>query len=189
MSRQLYASVLHYRQGYGSNCSAPDLMEPARTSTSSLRAARLCFKNGKFILQVTINYTNGGTPVINLSVASNRQKKNGDGDKVSVADWYRITVFGRDAEIISQYAMKGSALSFNGRLQTDSYTDREGKERTSTYLIADSFEFVPMPKRSDEDTQAGENTGAGPEVTEENKSNKKKRKGTKPETDPDDIPF
>jgi len=56
-------------------------------------------------------------------------------------------------------------------------------------LIADSFEFVPMPKRADEDAEARENTEAGPEATEENKPNKKKRKGTKPETDPDDIPF
>lgn len=144
---------------------------------------------GRLGQEPDLSYTHGGTPVINLSVASNRQKKNGEGEKVSVADWYRITVFGRDAEIISQYAMKGSALSFNGRLQTDSYTDREGQQRTSTFLIADSFEFVPMPKRSDEDTQAGENTEAGPEATEENKSNKKKRKGTRTETDPDDIPF
>jgi single-strand DNA-binding protein len=138
-----------------------------------------------------LNYTNGGTAVVNLSVASNRQKKNGDGEKVSVADWYRVTVFGRDAEIIAQYASKGSALSFNGRLQTDSYTDREGQQRTSIYLIADSFEFVPMPKRSDEDAEAGvdEKSEAGPEATENNKSNKKKRKGTKPEIDPDDIPF
>ena len=136
-----------------------------------------------------LNYTNGGTAVVNLSVASNRQKKNGDGERVSVADWYRITVFGRDAEIISQYASKGSALSFNGRLQTDSYTDREGQQRNSIYLIADSFEFVPMPKRGDEDAEAGGNTEAGQEATEENKPNKKKRKGTKPEIDPDDIPF
>ncbi len=136
-----------------------------------------------------LSYTHGGTPVVNLSVASNRQKKNGEGEKVSVADWYRITVFGRDAEIISQYATKGSALSFNGRLQTDSYTDREGQQRTSIYLIADSFEFVPMPKRSDEDVEATENTEASPETTEENKPNKKKRKGAKPEFNPDDIPF
>ena len=136
-----------------------------------------------------LNYTNGGTAVINLSVASNRQKKNGDGERVSVADWYRITVFGRDAEIIAQYASKGSALSFNGRLQTDSYTDREGQQRTSIYLIADSFEFVPMPKRSDDDAETRENTEAGPEATEEDKHNKKKGKGTKPEINPDDIPF
>lgn len=136
-----------------------------------------------------LNYTNGGTAVVNLSVASNRQKKNGDGERVSVADWYRVTVFGRDAEIIAQYASKGSALSFNGRLQTDSYTDREGQQRTTTYLIADSFEFAPMPKRADEDAETRENTESGPEATEENKPNKKKRKGTKPEIDPDDIPF
>jgi single-strand DNA-binding protein len=37
-----------------------------------------------------LRYTNSGNPVVNLSVASNRQKKNGDGEKVSVADWYRI---------------------------------------------------------------------------------------------------
>jgi len=133
-----------------------------------------------------LNYTNGGTAVVNLSVASNRQKKNGDGERVSVADWYRVTVFGRDAEIIAQYASKGSALSFNGRLQTDTYTDREGQQRTTTYLIADSFEFAPMPRRSDEDAGADEKTDAGPD---ENKSNKKKRRGTKPEIDPDDIPF
>jgi single-strand DNA-binding protein len=136
-----------------------------------------------------LNYTNGGTAVVNISVASNHQKKNGDGERVSVADWYRITVFGRDAEIIAQYASKGSALSFNGRLQTDSYTDREGQQRTSIYLIADSFEFVPMPKRADEDAEAKENTEAGPVAPEENKPNMKKRKGTKPEIDPEDIPF
>ena len=136
-----------------------------------------------------LNYTNGGTAVINLSVASNRQRKNGNGERVSVAGWYRVTVFGRDAEIIAQYASKGSALSFNGRLQTDTYTDREGQQRTSIYLIADSFEFMPMPKRSDEDAEAKEITEAGQEATEENRPNKKKRKGTKPEIDPDDIPF
>jgi single-strand DNA-binding protein len=97
-----------------------------------------------------MSYTNGGTPVVNLSVASNRQRRDGNGDKVNVADWFKVTVFGRDAEVISQYANKGSALAFNGRLQTDSYVDREGQQRTSTYLIADSFEFMPSSKRSEE---------------------------------------
>jgi single-strand DNA-binding protein len=139
-----------------------------------------------------LNYTNGGTPVINLSVANNRQKKNGEGEKVSVADWYRVTVFGRDAEIISQYAKKGSALAFNGRLQTDSYTDREGQQRTSTYLIADSFEFVPLPKRADEEAEAAtpEYAEAGGDAAQEdNKPGKKRRKTPKPETDESDIPF
>lgn len=97
-----------------------------------------------------LNYTHGGVPVINISIASNRQRKNEEGERVSIADWFRVTIFGRDAEIIAEYAKKGSALAFNGRLLTDSYTDREGQQRTATYLIADSFEFVPAPKSADE---------------------------------------
>src|SRR5574341_394692 len=148
MSRQLYASVSHYRQGYGSNFSAPDSIESARTSTSSLRAARLCFKNGKFILQVTLRFTNGGVPVINLSIANNRSVKVGD-EPQSVADWFKGTVFGCYAEVIAQYAKKGIALAFNGRLQNEKYVDREGVRRTSTILVASSFEFVQTAKRED----------------------------------------
>jgi single-strand DNA-binding protein len=136
-----------------------------------------------------MTHTNGGTAVVNLSVASNRQKKNSDGERVNVVDWFRVTVFGRDAEIISMYASKGSALSFNGRLQTDTYTDREGQQRTSIYMIADSFEFAPMSRRSDEDSDARENTGDGGGTTEENRPNRKNIRRTKPEIDPDNIPF
>jgi single-strand DNA-binding protein len=146
-----------------------------------------------------LRYTNGGTPVVNLSVASNRQRKNGDGEKISVADWYRITVFGRDAEIIAQYAKKGSALAFNGRLQTDSYVDREGQQRTSTFLIADSFEFVSTAKRAEENgdgngeahdeahPEANDETQEAPE--EEAGAGKSKRKTKRKTTDPDEIPF
>jgi single-strand DNA-binding protein len=55
------------------------------------------------------------------------------------------------------YANKGSLLAFNGRLQTDSYPDREGQQRTSTDLIADSFEFMASSKRAEENNgEAGE---------------------------------
>ncbi len=145
-----------------------------------------------------MRYTNGGTPVVNLSVASNRQRKNGDGEKVSVADWYRITVFGRDAEIIAQYAKKGSALAFNGRLQTDSYVDREGQQRTSTFLIADSFEFVPTAKRAEENGDENSETHAlaeetnieAPESLEETAaSGKTKRKAKRKIEEEDEVPF
>jgi single-strand DNA-binding protein len=137
-----------------------------------------------------LNYTTGGTAVVNLSVASNRQKKDGNGERVSVADWFKITVFGRDAEVIAQYAEKGSALAFNGRLQTDTYTDREGQQRTSTYLIADSFEFVPSSKRSDENGNVNGDATEDMKVDakEETASTKTRRK-SKAKTDPDDIPF
>jgi single-strand DNA-binding protein len=96
-----------------------------------------------------LRHTNGGTPVLNLSVANNRSVKIGD-RRESVADWFKVVVFGRDAEIIAEYAKKGSALAFNGRLQNEKYTDREGIQRTSTVLIASSFDFLPSKKKDGE---------------------------------------
>jgi single-strand DNA-binding protein len=99
---------------------------------------------------VELRHTNSGVPVVNLSVASNRSRRDGNGEKIQIADWFHVSVFGRDAEILVQFAHKGSALSFNGRLQTDAYHDREGVERIATFLIADSFEFLPGHRRNGE---------------------------------------
>lgn len=122
---------------------------------------------------VELRYTNNGTPVVNVSLASNRSRKDEGGDKVNVADWFRVTVFGRDAQVLAEYAKKGSAVGFNGRLQTDSYFDREGVQRTSTVLIADSFEFTSRGKRDE-----GEGT---PKTKERAKDAKQEQE--------EDIPF
>jgi single-strand DNA-binding protein len=138
-----------------------------------------------------LNYTNGGTPVVNLSVACNRQKKGAGGEKISMADWYRVSVFGRNAEIIAEYARKGSAIAFNGRLQIDSYVDREGVERSSICLIADSFEFVPNAKREGDSDSADD--VAIDELKEEPKAKagaRKSRESAKGDPDPEEvIPF
>ncbi|MCI0391893.1 MAG: single-stranded DNA-binding protein [Acidobacteria bacterium] len=153
---------------------------------------------GRLGQEPSLNHTHGGTPVVNLSVASNRQKKDANGDRISIADWYRVTVFGRDAEIIAEYAGKGSALAFNGRLQTDSYVDREGQQRTSTFLIADSFEFVPTAKRAEENGDGNGETHVAPEETnleapesqeETAAGSKTKRKTKRKPVDDEDIPF
>jgi single-strand DNA-binding protein len=105
--------------------------------------------SGNLGFEPQLRQTNTGTPVLNLSVANNRTIKIGE-RRESVADWFKVVIFGRDAETIAQYAKKGSALAFNGRLQNEKYTDREGIERTSTVLIASSFEFLPSKKKEGE---------------------------------------
>ncbi len=117
--------------------------------------------SGRLGVEPELRFTNSGTPVINLSIANNRSVKVGD-KRESVADWFKITVFGRDAEIINQYAKKGSALAFNGRLQNEKYVDRDGNQRTSTILVASSFEFVPTAKR--DGGNASETTANGASV-------------------------
>lgn len=139
--------------------------------------------SGRLGQEPELRYTNSDVPVLNLSIASNRHRKDASGEKITIADWFRITVFGRDAEIIAQYAKKGSALAFNGRLQTDAYFDREGQQRTTTSVIADSFEFVATQKRAEAATE---------ELTEEvpaPKPTKGRKKSAAPKQDDEDIPF
>lgn len=125
--------------------------------------------------EVELRQTNGGTPVVNLSLASHRTRKDEHGEKINIPDWFRVTVFGRDAEVLAQFAHKGSTLAFNGRLQMDAYFDREGAARTAPILIADSFEFMPRGKRAEAGATDAENRGRDANA-----------KGTKSE---DDIPF
>ena len=66
-----------------------------------------------------------------------------------MADWYKVTLFGRDAEVVAEHARKGSALAFNGRLQMERYDDREGNRRSTVVLVANSFEFMPSAKRAE----------------------------------------
>ncbi len=102
--------------------------------------------SGRLGSEPELRFTNSGTPVINLSIANNRSVKVGE-ERQSIADWFKVTVFGRDAEVITQYAKKDSPLAFNGRLQNEKYVDRDGVSRTSTILVASSFEFVPTARR------------------------------------------
>lgn len=139
--------------------------------------------SGRLGQEPELRFTNSDVPVLNLSIASNRQKRDANGEKISMADWFRITVFGRDAEIIAQFARKGSALAFNGRLQTDSYTDREGQLRTTTSIIADSFEFVATQKKTEAPSEQEM------EEVVEPKPAKGRKKSAKSNENSEDIPF
>lgn len=139
--------------------------------------------SGRLGQEPELNFTNSDVPVLNLSIASNRQKRDANGEKITVADWFRITVFGRNAEIIAQFAKKGSALAFNGRLQTDSYIDREGNQRTSTSIVADSFEFVATQKKTEAPSEQETEEVAEPRTA------KGRKKTGKANPDDSDIPF
>ena len=125
---------------------------------------------GRLGYEPELRYTNGGTPVVNLSVANNRNVKVGEA-RESIADWFKIVVYGRGAEVIAQYARKGSSLAFNGRLQNEKWVDREGIERTSTVLIASNFEFLPAKKSTESEIAEADVTSVGfpddPDETDE----------------------
>ncbi|MDR1272670.1 MAG: single-stranded DNA-binding protein [Clostridiales Family XIII bacterium] len=79
-----------------------------------------------------------GMSIVRFTVAVNRFRKNADG---SDADFIRVTVFDRQADLVAQYLRKGSKVGVEGRLQTGSY-EKDGKTVYTTDVIGNRVEFL-----------------------------------------------
>jgi len=66
-----------------------------------------------------MRYTPGGQAVTNLSVATNRRYTTSDGQQVEETAWFRVSVWGRQAETVHQYLKKGRQVLVEGRLVPD----------------------------------------------------------------------
>lgn len=66
-----------------------------------------------------MRYTPGGQAVTNLSVATNRRYTNSDGEQIEETTWFRVAVWGRQAETVHQYLRKGRRVLVEGRLVPD----------------------------------------------------------------------
>jgi len=86
-------------------------------------------------------FTQGGLAICKLSVAVTEKVKDGDAWKDST-EWFRVTVFGKQAENAAQYLQKGRSVLVEGRLKTEKYKDKDGIEKTSVELVANSVVFV-----------------------------------------------
>lgn len=84
-------------------------------------------------------YNADSTPVAKFSLAVDRPVRKGDDKEV---DFIPVTAFGKRAEWIGQYLVKGTAVSLIGRLHQSSFTDKAtGAKRSGLEVICDSIEF------------------------------------------------
>ena len=89
-----------------------------------------------------IRYTQQGTAVVNLAVATNEQwTDKASGERQEKTEWHRIVIFGRMAENCEKYLSKGSQVYVEGRLQTRSY-EKEGQTHYSTEIVANTVQFL-----------------------------------------------
>jgi single-strand DNA-binding protein len=57
-------------------------------------------------------------------------------------EWHSVCVFGKAAENVGRYLKKGREVAVEGRIQTRKWTDKDGRDRWSTEIIADQIEFL-----------------------------------------------
>jgi single-strand DNA-binding protein len=96
-----------------------------------------------------MRYTPSGTPVTSLNVATNRKYTGSDGQVVKEATWFRVSVFGKQAETCAQYLKKGSTVLVEGRLQSDLktggpkiFTRQDGTVGTNFEIFANTVRFL-----------------------------------------------
>lgn len=135
-----------------------------------------------------IRYTPQGTSVCTFSIASNERRKDRAGEQQDITTWFKVTVWGKQAETVSKYLSKGRSVYVEGRLHVDEWTDKEGKPRHTLEITASDVHFI-------DSGNAGEREGIPVKQLEQdrNQSSMRPAGGRIPpgpaEVEEDSIPF
>lgn len=99
---------------------------------------------GRLTAQPDIRNTQSGLKVATFTLAVDRRGKDKD------ADFIRIQAWDKRAEFTEMYLNKGTKILVTGRIQTGSYTDRDGKKVYTTDVVAEDIEFAESKRASEE---------------------------------------
>jgi len=89
-----------------------------------------------------VRYTPEGTAIANLAVATNETWKDKSGEKQERAEWHRVVLFGKVAEIAGEYLKKGSLAYLQGRLQNRKWQGDDGQDRYTTEIVAERMKML-----------------------------------------------
>jgi single-strand DNA-binding protein len=131
-----------------------------------------------------LRYTPQGTAVCSFSVATSEKKRDKGGDMQDVTTWFRVTLWGKQAETASKYLTKGKPVYLEGRLRIEEWTDRDGNNRQSLEVNATDMQFIGTGGRSDE---YGGDSSSDNEYDTRSSSSSAEMNQTAPNDD--DIPF
>ncbi len=100
---------------------------------------------GRTTAQPELRKTSGGQSVTAFSVATNRVWTDKAGARQEETEFHSVVVWGRQAEIASQFLVKGAMVLVEGRLSTKSWQDKQGSTRKTTEIICERFQLGPKP--------------------------------------------
>lgn len=90
-----------------------------------------------------LRYAASGSAICNITMATSRQwKDRNTGERQEETEWHRVVLYDRLAEIAGEYLKKGSSCYIEGRLRTRKWMDKEGLDRYTTEIIAESMKML-----------------------------------------------
>ena len=103
---------------------------------------------GRVTADPILKSTPGGQSVTSFGVATNRSWTDKAGQKQQETQFHNVVAWGRTAEVIGQYVVKGSEILIEGRLQTRKWQDKQGGTRSTTEIVTESMQLGARPQGS-----------------------------------------
>lgn len=97
---------------------------------------------------VDLRQTKSGLPVASFPIAINR-KIQGEEGKTETVDYHKVVIWGKFADVCSQYLAKGAAVYVEGRLVNRSFEDKDKKKHYKTEIVADNINFLTFKNGKD----------------------------------------
>ena len=134
---------------------------------------------------IELRYTPAGTAVGNIRLATTETwtDKN-SGERRDQTEWHRVVLWGKQAETLQEYLLKGRQIYVEGRLQTRQWDDRDGNKRYTTEVRSDR---VVLLGRGDGGGRRAETGGDG--RSQAPAPSEQRAPGGGPDLTEDDIPF
>lgn len=114
---------------------------------------------GRITKELEMRYTPSGVAVCRFTLAVNRTFSNQNGERE--ADFISCVAFKKTAENMSNFLGKGSLVGIEGRLQSGSYENQEGKRVYTTDVIVSQAHFLEPKQQSKQQNQQNQNSGYG----------------------------
>lgn len=111
---------------------------------------------GRLTRDPDLRYTQSGIAVANFTVAANRPFKNAQGEQE--ADFISCVIWRKAAESLANYQKKGNLIGLEGRIQTSTYQDNDGKTVYKTEVLAESVQFLDPKSNNSAQGQNKANT-------------------------------
>jgi single-strand DNA-binding protein len=139
-----------------------------------------------------VRYTPKGTAVADVSMAINRVWTNDSGQRQEETIFVDVTLWGRQAEIAQQYLHKGRPLFVEGRLQMDTWEDKQtGQKRSKLKIVAENIQLLGPRENgcAQRDSSGSDNESSTRRGSAQNRSQSTQRHQPQPPADADDAPL
>jgi single-strand DNA-binding protein len=107
------------------------------------------FLIGNLTKDVELRYTTSGQAVGSTGMGINRRWKSGEEMKEDTT-FVNLVVWGKQSEVLTEYARKGSLIHVEGRLQNRSWEDKEGGKHSITEIVVDNFQLLDKKEKTEE---------------------------------------